>query len=154
MAYGGGLQIALGADVRVVAPDARLSVMEIKWGLVPDMSGTQTLRHLVRDDVARELTYTGRIVSGAEARELGLATQVDPNPQQAAYDMAMEIASKSPDAIRADKELLNAASMVSLEEGLQLEANLQASLIGRPNQVEAVKANMEKRAPAFADPED
>ncbi|MCS5638194.1 MAG: crotonase/enoyl-CoA hydratase family protein [Myxococcota bacterium] len=154
VAYGGGLQIALGADVRVVAPDARLSVMEIKWGLVPDMSGTQTLRHLVRDDVARELTYTGRIVSGEEARELGLATQVDPNPQQAAYDMAMEIASKSPDAIRADKELLNAASMVSLEEGLQLEASLQASLIGRPNQVEAVKANMEKRAPAFADSEE
>jgi enoyl-CoA hydratase/carnithine racemase len=154
VAYGGGLQIALGADVRVVAPDARLSVMEIKWGLVPDMSGTQTLRHLVRDDVARELTYTGRIVSGEEARELGLATRVDENPQQAAHEMAMEIASKSPDAIRADKKLLNAAFMVSLEEGLQLEASLQASLIGRPNQVEAVKANMEKRAPAFDDSED
>ncbi len=154
VAYGAGLQIALGADVRVVAPDARLSVMEIKWGLVPDMSGTQTLRHLVRDDVARELTYTGRIVSGEEARELGLATRVDENPQQAAYEMAMEIASKSPDAIRADKKLLNAAFMVSLEEGLQLEASLQASLIGRPNQVEAVKANLEKRAPAFDDSED
>ncbi|HIF97057.1 MAG TPA: crotonase/enoyl-CoA hydratase family protein [Myxococcales bacterium] len=153
VAYGAGLQIALAADMRIVAPDARLSVMEIKWGLVPDMTGTQTLRHLVRDDVARELTFTGRIVSGEEARELGLATRVDANPQQAAYDIAMEIASKSPSAIRADKELLNAASLVSLEEGLRLEARLQGSLIGKPNQVEAVKANMEKRAPDFQDPE-
>lgn len=153
VAYGGGLQIALAADMRIVAPDARLSVMEIKWGLVPDMTGTQTLRHLVRDDVARELTFTGRIVSGEEARELGLATRVDDNPQQAAYDTAMEIASKSPDAIRADKQLLNAASLVSLEEGLQLEARLQASLIGKPNQVEAAKANLEKRAPSFENPE-
>jgi enoyl-CoA hydratase/carnithine racemase len=153
VAYGGGLQIALAADMRIVAPDARLSVMEIKWGLVPDITGTQTLRHLVRDDVARELTFTGRIVSGEEARELGLATRVDDNPQQAAYDTAMEIASKSPDAIRADKQLLNAASLVSLEEGLQLEARLQASLIGKPNQVEAAKANLEKRAPSFENPE-
>jgi enoyl-CoA hydratase/carnithine racemase len=153
VAYGAGLQIALAADMRIVAPDARLSVMEIKWGLVPDMTGTQTLRHLVRDDVARELTFTGRIVSGEEARELGLATRVDANPQQAAYDIAMEIASKSPSAIRADKELLNSASLVSLEEGLRLEARLQGSLIGKPNQIEAIKANMEKRAPDFQDPE-
>ena len=153
VAYGGGLQIALAADMRIVAPDARLSVMEVKWGLVPDMTGTQTLRHLVRDDVARDLTFTGRIISGEEARELGLATRVDENPQQAAYDTAMEIASKSPNAIRADKELLNAASLISLEEGLQLEARLQGSLIGQPNQVEAAKANLEKRAPKFEDPQ-
>ena len=153
VAYGGGLQIALAADMRIVAPDARLSVMEIKWGLVPDMTGTQTLRHLVRDDVARDLTFTGRIISGEEARELGLATRVDENPQQAAYDTAMEIASKSPDAIRADKELLNAASLVSLDDGLRLAAQLQGSLIGKPNQVEAVKANLQKRAPEFKDPQ-
>lgn len=153
VAYGAGLQIALAADMRIVSPDARLSIMEIKWGLVPDMTGTQTLRHLVRDDVARELTYTGRIISGLEARELGLATQVDENPQQAAYEIAMEIASKSPSAIRADKELLNAASLISLEEGLRLEARLQGGLIGKPNQIEAVRANMEKRAPKFDDPE-
>jgi enoyl-CoA hydratase/carnithine racemase len=153
VAYGAGLQIALGADMRITTPDARLSVMEIKWGLIPDMSGTQTLRHLVRDDVARELTFTGRIISGEEARELGLATRVDDNPHQAAYDMAMEIASKSPDGIRAGKELLNSASLVSLEEGLQLEAGIQKRLIGKPNQVEAVRANLEKRAPDFNDPE-
>ncbi len=153
VAYGAGLQIALGADMRITTPDARLSVMEIKWGLIPDMSGTQPLRHLVRDDVARELTFTGRIISGEEARELGLATRVDDNPHQAAYDMAMEIASKSPDGIRAGKELLNSASLVSLEEGLQLEAGIQKRLIGKPNQVEAVRANLEKRAPDFNDPE-
>ena len=153
VAYGAGLQIALGADMRIVAPDARLSIMEIKWGLIPDMSGTQTLRHLVRDDVARELTFTGRIVSGEEARELGLATRVHEDPRQAAYDMAMEIASKSPEGIRAGKELLKEASLISLEEGLKLEASLQKGLIGTPNQVEAVRANIEKRAPNFSDPE-
>ena len=153
VAYGGGLQIALGADMRIVTADARLSVMEIKWGLIPDMSGTQTLRHLVRDDVARELTFTGRIVSGEEARELGLATQAHEDPRQAAYDIAMEIASKSPEGIRAGKALLNEASLVSLEEGLQLEASLQKGLIGTSNQVEAVRANLKKRAPSFSDPE-
>ena len=153
VAYGGGLQIALAADVRFVAPDARLSVMEIKWGLIPDMTGTQTLRHLVRLDVAKELTFTGRIVSGGEAVELGLATHVSNDPRAEAFALAREIAGKSPDAIRAGKRLLNRAALVSLEEGLRLEEQLQVSLIGTPNQMEAVQANMQKRAPQFSDPE-
>ncbi len=153
VAYGGGLQIALGADIRVVAPDARLSVREIHWGLIPDMSGTQTLRHLVRQDVARELTYTGRIVSGTEAVELGLATQVSDTPYEAALELAREIAAKSPDAIRAAKRLLTAAPLVSTEEGLLLEEKLQRSLIGGHNQTEAVQANLQKRDPKFTDPE-
>ena len=153
VAYGGGLQLALGADIRLVAPDARLSVREIQWGLIPDMTGTQTLRHLVRQDVARELTYTGRIVSGTEAVELGLATRVSETPYQAALEIAAEIASRSPDAVRAAKELLTAAPLVSIEEGLALEEKLQRSLIGRPNQVEAVQANLQKRDPKFTDPE-
>lgn len=152
VAYGGGLQIALGADIRFVAPDARLSVMEIKWGLVPDMSGTQTLRHLVRLDVAKELTFTGRIVSGTEAVALGLATHVSETPREAALSLAREIASKSPAAVRASKQLLNASVLVSVEEGLRLEAKLQTSLIGKPEQIEAVKANLEKRPPRFGDP--
>jgi enoyl-CoA hydratase/carnithine racemase len=152
VAYGGGLQIALGADIRIVAPDARLSVMEIKWGLVPDMAGPQLLRHLVRDDVARELTYTGRIVSGEEAVELGLATRVSEEPLEEALDMARSIAARSPDAIRADKRLFNESRIVSIEEGLALEAELQAGLIGSPNQIEAAMANAEKRAPSFKDP--
>lgn len=153
VAYGGGLQLALGADIRLVTPDARLSVREIHWGLIPDMSGTQTLRHLVRQDVARELTYTGRIVSGTEAVELGLATRVCEMPYEAALELAREIAARSPDAVRAAKRLLTEAPLVSLEEGLLLEERLQRSLIGRRNQIEAVRANLEKRDPLFTDPD-
>jgi len=154
VAFGGGLQLALGADIRLVAPDAQLSVMEIKWGLIPDMSGTQTLRHLVRLDVAKELTFTGRIVRGSEAVALGLATRVSDNPREEALALAREIAGKSPDAIRAGKQLLNSANLVSVGEGLRMEESLQRSLIGGPNQIEAVQANMQKRAPQFTDPEE
>jgi enoyl-CoA hydratase/carnithine racemase len=153
VAFGGGLQIALGADIRLVAADARLSILEIKWGLVPDMGGTQLLRHLVRLDVVKELTFTGRIVSGQEAVALGLATRVSENPYEEAKALAREIASKSPDAIRAGKKLLNASGMVTLAEGLKLEADLQKTVISKPNQVEAVMANMEKRPPNFKDVE-
>jgi enoyl-CoA hydratase/carnithine racemase len=152
VAFGGGLQIALGADIRFVAPDARLSVMEIKWGLIPDMTGTQTLRRLVRLDVAKELTFSGRIISGEEAVALGLATHVSETPLEDAQKLAREIAQKSPDAIRAGKTLLNDAGLVSLEDGLRLEERLQRGLIGSANQIEAVKANMDKRPPDFKDP--
>lgn len=153
VAYGGGLQIALGADLRIVAPDARLSVREIHWGLVPDMSGTQTLRHLLRLDVAKELAYTGRIVSGEEAVALGLATRTAADPRAAAFETAAEIAGRSPSAVRATKRLFDAAWVATPEEGLQLEETLQRSLIGGANQVEAVQANLEKREPKFVDPE-
>jgi enoyl-CoA hydratase/carnithine racemase len=152
VAFGGGLQVALGADIRFVAPDAQLSVMEIKWGLIPDMSGTQTLRRLVRLDVAKELTFTGRILSGREAYELGLATHVSDTPLDDALKLAHEIASKSPEAVRAGKRLLNESGLGSVAEGLQLEEALQLGLIGKPNQIEAVQANMQKRAPRFNDP--
>ena len=151
VAYGGGLQVALGADIRLVAPDTRLSILEIKWGLVPDMGGTQFLRHLVRLDVVKELTYTGRILSGTEAVELGLATRVSEDPYGEAMKIAREIASKSPEAIRSGKKLLNASRLLGVEEGLKLEADLQRSIIGQPNQVEAVNSNLEKRAPRFSD---
>lgn len=151
VAYGAGIQLALAADMRVVAPDARLSFMEIKWGLVPDMSGPQALRELVRTDIARELFFTGRVVSGEEAAEIGLATRVSDTPYETAMEMAFEIASKSPDAIRAGKRLLNGVSLGSIEEGLALEEQLQNSLIGTPNQGEAVAAAMQKRAPDFED---
>jgi enoyl-CoA hydratase/carnithine racemase len=150
--FGGGLQIALGADLRFAAPDAQLSVMEIRWGLVPDMSGTQTLRHLVRLDIAKELTFTGRIVEGREAAALGLVTRLAENPRAAALAMAREIAEKSPDAIRAGKRLLNQAPLLTVGDGLALEARLQRGLLGSANQVEAVGANMQKRAPKFSDP--
>jgi enoyl-CoA hydratase/carnithine racemase len=150
--FGGGLQIALGADLRYAAPDAELSIMEMKWGLVPDMSGTQTLRRLLRLDVIKELTFTARIVRAEEALALGLVTRVVDSPRDAALATAREIASKSPDAVRAAKRLLNASGLVSLEQGLALEAEEQKRLLGSPNQMEAVMANFEKRPPNFRDP--
>ena len=149
VAFGGGFQVALGADMRYVAPDARLAVMEIKWGLVPDMAGTQLLRHLVRDDVARELTYTGRIFTGTEAHTLGIATRVTTDPHGEAMATAREIAGRSPTAIRAAKRLLNLAPVCEPGAGLMAEAAEQTVLLGSPNQVEAVKANIEQRAPRF-----
>lgn len=153
VAYGGGAQIALGGDIRIASPDAKISILEIKWGLVPDMSITQTLRDLVPLDVAKELTFTGRILSGQDAKELGLVTHVDANPLERAMSLAREIAEKSPDAIRAGKQLLESAWHADARTGLELEASLQGQLIGSPNQVEAITANFEKRAPEFNDPE-
>ncbi|MDJ0847337.1 MAG: crotonase/enoyl-CoA hydratase family protein [Myxococcota bacterium] len=150
--FGGGLQIALAADLRFVTPDARLSVMEVKWGLVPDMTLSQTLPRLVKIDVAKELAYTGRIVPGAEAVELGLATRLSENPRKDALELAREIAGKSPDAVRAAKRLFDEASRIGVEAGLALEEQLQRDLLGGANQLEAVKANAEKRDPAFRDP--
>ena len=151
VAYGGGLQIALGADLRIAAPDAKLSVMEIKWGLIPDMSISQTLRDLVPLDVAKELTFTGRILSGSQAQELGLVTRVADDPHAAAMSLAREIAGKSPDAVRAAKRLYETGWHAEAREGLELEASLQSGLIGSPNQVEAVKANFGKRDARFTD---
>jgi enoyl-CoA hydratase/carnithine racemase len=152
VAFGGGLQVALGADVRLVAPGTRMSVMEIKWGLVPDMGGMVLMRELARNDVLRELTFTGRIFSGEEAVGLGLATRLAADPLAEALEMAREIAQKSPDAIRAGKRLLNAAMNHSAAELLLAESVEQKALVGSANQGEAVRANMERRAPRFIDP--
>ncbi|CAN7496585.1 crotonase/enoyl-CoA hydratase family protein [Variovorax sp. LjRoot290] len=149
VAFGGGLQVALGADVRLVAPDTKLSVMEIKWGLVPDMGGMVLMRELARTDVVRELTFTGRIFSGEEAVALGFATRVSADPLADALQMAHEIAQKSPDAIRAGKRLLNAAMAHSAADLLLAESVEQKALVGSANQTEAVRANIERRAPRF-----
>jgi len=154
VAFGGGLQIALGADIRLAAPDARFSIMEIRWGLVPDMAGPQLLRRLARLDVVKELTYTGRIVEAPEALALGLVTRVCDDPRAAALELARDIAGRSPDALRASKKLLDTSANLSVEGGLALEAALQRSLMGQPNQVEAVQANLERREPRFADAKD
>src|SRR3954447_783633 len=150
VACGGGFQLALGADMRFLHPEARMSIMEIKWGLIPDMAGTPILASLVRDDILRELTYTGRIFSAQEALSYGLATRVVEDPRGAALEMAREIAAKNPHAIRANKRMLN---KLSVEPGpaLLAESVEQMKLMGGANQLEAVRANMEKRAPRFAD---
>ena len=150
VAFGGGFQLSLGADMRFLSPDARMSVMEIKWGLVPDMAGTPILASLVRDDILRDLTYTGRIFSAQEAMTYGLATRICDDPRAAALEVAREIAGKSPDAIRAAKRMLNNLS-VDPGPALLAESVEQQKLIGSPNQTEAVRANLEKRAPKFAD---
>ncbi|MGB3049968.1 MAG: crotonase/enoyl-CoA hydratase family protein [Polyangiales bacterium] len=152
-AFGGGLQIALGADLRYVTADSQLSVMEIKWGLIPDMSITQTMLEIVPLDVAKELTFTGRIISGTEAVALGLATRVSEDPLADALETAKLIATKSPHAIRAGKALLRDAPKMSRADALKLETALQVTLLGGPNQMEAVQANMTKRDPKFKDPE-
>lgn len=149
--FGGGLQIASGADIRVAAPDTRMSIMELKWGLVPDMGGYALWRGLVRDDVLRELTYTHREFTGAEAREYGLATHVDDSPHTRATAIAREIASKSPHAVRAAKRLANAMADKSAADLLMEESYEQHALMRSKNQVEAVMAGMEKRAPKFED---
>jgi enoyl-CoA hydratase/carnithine racemase len=151
VAFGGGFQLALGADMRFVAPDTKMAILEIKWGLVPDMAGTQLMRHLVREDLVRELTYTGRVFSGEEAYAMGFATRVCADPRAEALAVAREIAGKNPDAIRASKRLLNAAPVTDQASGLLQETVEQVTLIGSPNQIEAVMANMQKRAPAFTD---
>src|SRR6266481_3446659 len=150
VAFGGGFQLALGADMRFLAPDARMSIMEIKWGLVPDMAGTPILASLVRDDILRDLTYTGRIFSAQEALNFGLATRICDNPHAAAMDVARDIAGKSPEAIRAAKRMLNNLS-VDPGPALLAESVEQQKLMGTPNQAEAVRANIEKRAPRFAE---
>ncbi|TYL93159.1 crotonase/enoyl-CoA hydratase family protein [Bradyrhizobium rifense] len=150
VAFGGGFQLSLGADMRFLAPDARMSVMEIKWGLVPDMAGTPILASLVRDDILRDLTYTGRIFSAQEAITYGLATRICDDPRAAALEVAREIAGKSPDAIRAAKRLLNNLS-VDPGPALLAESVEQQKLIGSANQTEAVRSNLEKRAAKYAD---
>jgi enoyl-CoA hydratase/carnithine racemase len=150
VAFGGGFQLTLGADIRIVAPDTKMSVMEIKWGLVPDMAGTVLLRNLVREDVLRELTYTGRIFTGEEALHMGLATRLSATPHADAMAMAREITLKNPDAIRAGKRLLNALPTASDAAALMAESVEQDSVIGKPNQIEAVMSQMQKRAPNYS----
>ena len=151
VALGGGFQIALGADIRYVAPDGRLSILEIKWGLVPDMAEIALMRELARSDVIRELAMTGCIFSGAEALAYGFATSLHADPLAAARATAKEIAARSPDAVRAVKRLLNMASDADTAAILVAESKEQAQLIGSPNQVEAVRAGIEGRPGRFAD---
>ena len=151
VAFGGGLQIALGADIRYAKADAQFSVMEVKWGLIPDMAITATAHHLMPADKAKELAFTGRIISGTEALACGLLTDVKEDPLASALELASEIAGRSPDAIRSIKKLFDEAWHTNTGESLRLEATLQSTLMGTPNQLEAVMANLQKREPNFSD---
>ncbi|MCW1381940.1 crotonase/enoyl-CoA hydratase family protein [Novosphingobium sp. KCTC 2891] len=152
VAFGGGLQVASGPDIRIVHPDTRMAVMESKWGLVPDMAGFALWRGNVRDDVLRELIYTHREFRGEEALSLGFATHVDADPLGRAMALAHEIAGKSPTAVRSSKSLCNRVPELSTDQVLMAESLAQQELMYSRNQTEAVASGMEKRAPEFVDP--
>lgn len=148
--FGAGFQLALGADMRIAAPDARLAVMEMKWGLIPDMGGMVLLPGLARSDVIRQLTYTAEPVAAPQAERWGLVTELAADPQARALELAAAIAGRSPSAMRAAKRLIGAAESGADEAELLLaESREQAGLIGRPDQMEAVAANMAGRPPRF-----
>ncbi|HEV7788641.1 MAG TPA: crotonase/enoyl-CoA hydratase family protein [Pseudonocardia sp.] len=151
-AFGGGLQLALSADIRIVAPDASLSVAEVRWGLIPDMAGTQILPRLLGLDVAMELTLTGRVVTGAEAARIGLATRTADDPRAAALELARQIAGHNPEAVRTAKSLVASAWQVPFGDGLAAERAAMTRIATSPNQREAVRARLEKRDPVFTDP--
>lgn len=153
VAFGAGFQIAMGADIRIATSDARFSIMEGKWGLIPDMAISATLRDVLPLDVVKLLAYTGRIIDGTSAAGLGVVTETSEDPLRAAQHLAREIASKSPDAIRRMKTLFNNGWAATVPDALRLEASLQSDLLGGPNQAEAVMANFEKREPQFVDPQ-
>jgi enoyl-CoA hydratase/carnithine racemase len=152
VALGGGCQLALGADIRCVAPDTRLSMLEMQWGLVPDMAGMVLLRELVRADVAHELVYSARMVGGEEACRIGLATLLSADPLAQAREFARGVAQRNPDAVRAAKRLLNASPDTDAAQLLRAESVEQQALIGSANQREAVAAGLARRAPVFSTP--
>ena len=151
VAFGAGAQIALGADLRYAQPDSKMSIMEIKWGLIPDLGISVTARNVVRWDRLRQLAYTGVVLDGAAARDAGLVTEVHDDPLAAAQATAREIAKRSPDAIRAMKRMFNECPDLDIGASLALEARLQTRVMGGSNQVEAVRANVEGREPKFKD---
>ncbi|HEY0136740.1 MAG TPA: crotonase/enoyl-CoA hydratase family protein [Nannocystis sp.] len=150
---GGGLQLALACDLRIAAADTQLSAMEVRYGIIPDMTASQTLLRLVRPDLARELIYTGRIVGAEEALRIGLVTRIAADPHAEALALARTIAGQSPQAIRAAKRLCNAAPQLDVAASFRLETELQVGLLATPNQVEAVQAAVARRPPVFADPD-
>jgi enoyl-CoA hydratase/carnithine racemase len=134
LCFGGGLQIALGADFRFSTPDCRFSVMEIKWGIIPDMSGSVTLRNLMGVDTAMELAMSGRELLAPEARVLGLVSRVCEDPLAEARAFANDLLGKSPDALAGIKQLYRQAWAHSDEAMLKEETRLQQKILGRPNQ--------------------
>lgn len=151
-ALGGGIQLALATDIRFVHPDSQLSVREIHWGIIPDMTGTLTLSRLVRPDIAKELVFTGKIIDGREAFDIGLATHLTTQPLQDAMALGREIAARNPHAVRGAKSLLNRQANAGAAEQFSAEREVIFSLMGSANQKEAVAANFDKRNPDFQDP--
>jgi enoyl-CoA hydratase/carnithine racemase len=151
VAFGAGSQIMAGADIRIVHPDTRIAIMEMKWGLVPDVGGMPLWRTQVADDVLREMIYTNREFNGVEAKEMGFATHVSDDPHAKAMELARVIANKNPHAIRGAKRMCDALATATDAQLLQMESDEQLKVIRTPNQMEAVMSEMQKRKPNFAD---
>ena len=151
-ALGGGMQLALGADIRVAHPETQFAMREVHWGLIPDMTGTLMLSRLVRDDVAKDLVFSARVISGTQAHQFGVVTRISESPLEVAMLIAREIAERSPDAVRGAKALINRLSNAGAAEHFAEERRIIQSLIGKPNQVEAVMSNFEKRSANFVPP--
>ncbi|HVL02153.1 MAG TPA: crotonase/enoyl-CoA hydratase family protein [Dongiaceae bacterium] len=149
--FGAGLQLGLGADIRICTPDAKLSMMEAKWGLVPDMGGVALMRELMPIDVAKEITFTGRILSGVDAKELGLVTHVSADPMAHALQLAQEMAVRSPDAVGAGKFLLQTAWRALDDVALRAERVWQRRMMGTKNQRISVERNQKKTEIPFAE---
>ncbi|HEY6877269.1 MAG TPA: crotonase/enoyl-CoA hydratase family protein [Polyangiales bacterium] len=145
--FGAGIQLALGADIRFATPDARISIMEAQIGLVPDMGGPTLLRELVPLDVAKELTFTARVISGTEAHALGLITHVAEDPYAAAVALADEILARSPDSVAAGKFLLQHAWRSDERRALGLERHYQGRVIGRDNMRRALASSQRRGEP-------
>jgi len=151
VAFGGGFQIMAGADIRIARADVRFAIRESHWGLVPDMAGIALWRTLVRDDLLRELTYTAREFDGVEAQAMGFVTRLADDPHAEAMALAQAIAAKNPHAIRGSKRLYNLAADGDAAAVLEAETAEQLAVIGTPNQMEQVRANLERRAAVFKD---
>ncbi|TNE64455.1 crotonase/enoyl-CoA hydratase family protein [Celeribacter ethanolicus] len=148
--FGAGMQLAIAADIRIASPEAQLSIMEMKWGLVPDMGGMVLFPRVLRSDVLRLLTYTNEIVPAARAAEFGLVTEIAEDAMTRALEIATTIAGKSPTAMRAVKRLIGTAeSSHDRAHILMEESREQRALIGTPHQIETVMAQMQKRPPVY-----
>ncbi|MFC6198935.1 crotonase/enoyl-CoA hydratase family protein [Ponticaulis profundi] len=151
VAFGGGFQVFLGSDIRIAHPETKLCIMEVKWGLIPDMALTPIVRNLVREDILRELTYTGRIFTAVEGKEYGFVTHLSETPYDDAMALAKTIASQSPDSVQAAKRLYNQLPDATEAETLLAESTIQLEIMGKPNQIEAAMAGLEKRPANFKD---
>lgn len=148
--FGAGFQLALGADIRVAHPETQMAVMEMKWGLVPDMGGMVLMPDLMRSDVIRRMTFTGTPVSAKQGLDWGFVTELADDPLATANALAAEIAGKSPSAMRAAKRLIAVAESGAGEDAvLMAESREQTDLIGKPHQMEVIAANMAKRPANF-----
>jgi enoyl-CoA hydratase/carnithine racemase len=147
--FGGGFQIALGCDMRISSPDCEFSIMEIEWGLIPDMGASVVLRDLLPLDQALELTLSGRRFSAEEALGFNLITRIDDDPESAARELAASFAERSPSAVAAAKRLLTRTRQGSERRALRRERRGQLGLLLGFNQREAMRARMDKRPPRF-----